>query len=221
MLNALIAILALTAEPAIPQPLMNERGELVVAIDPNGPLPATWHVHAGRWHIVDGALAGLELKEQRHGASITHPIKSQTLVIAYEMKIGPKNRNATIALNSKTNHLCRLVFEPQLISLRKPDLDHGRGPDERIVFGQQQLKLEPDKWYPVLVEVQGDEVLAQVGDDLRLYGRHEVFGREKVEIQLTSGGQDDVGYRNFRIWSGTPKPTWPTIRSKLTESPQG
>ncbi len=80
-----------------------------------------------------------------------------------------------------------------------PDLDHGKGPDEQVTFGESSSSSSRAKWYSVLVEVQGNEVLAQIGDDIRFYGQHEVFGREKVELQLTSGGQDDVFYRNVRV----------------------
>lgn len=42
------------------------------------------------------------------------------------------------------------------------------------------LKLKPDHWYDILVEVKGDEVVVQI-DDHVLYGKHELIAEERYD----------------------------------------
>ena len=219
MIRAFVVALGLVAwfsnlAQADQKPWMNEFDKVILQIDPQQTLPSSWKVHAGRWQVENGVLTGQELPEQKHGASITHVIEPQSLIIGYQLMIGPKNRNATVALNSASHHLCRLVFEPNRIALRKPDQDHAKGPDERVTFGENVAAVEPNKWHRVMIEVQGNEVLVHIDDDLHFYGKHDVFGGRKVAVQLTSGGGDAVSYRNFRVWEGKPHRDWPALRAQ-------
>ena len=43
-----------------------------------------------------------------------------------------------------------------------------------------ELKLIPDHWYDILVEVKGDEVVVQI-DDQVLYGKHDLIAKERYD----------------------------------------
>ena len=52
----------------------------------------------------------------------------------------------------------------------------------------KQLKLRPDHWYEILIEVHGEEILVQI-DNERLYGKHELIAKHNApSFNIDSGG---------------------------------
>jgi hypothetical protein len=58
----------------------------------------------------------------------------------------------------------------------------GRDKEDSSIILQEmpQLKLEPDKWYDIIAEVKGNEVVIQI-DDQVLYGKHELIAGDRYD----------------------------------------
>ena len=81
----------------------------------------------------------------------------------------------------------------------------------------EQIKLQPDRWYEITLEVKGDEIVVQV-DDQRLYGKHELISRHNApSFNLDSGGAgfqlDQIEF--FEV--GEAHPDWETTKASLKE----
>ncbi|MEM7600204.1 MAG: hypothetical protein AAF357_02175 [Verrucomicrobiota bacterium] len=79
------------------------------------------------------------------------------------------------------------------------------------------IKLQPDRWYEITLEVKGDEILIQIGDQ-KLYGKHELITKHNApSFNLDSGG---AGFQvdHIAIFEvAGAHPNWETIRASLKE----
>jgi hypothetical protein len=92
---------------------------------------------------------------------------------------------------------------------RKPGLvlEHDEWKKDGIVtVDLQPLKLEPDTWYPVTMELIGNTVMA-TANGVSVYGSHEMFGLPKTTIALGSG-YCVHDFRHLRVYAATPNPKW-------------
>ena len=78
-----------------------------------------------------------------------------------------------------------------------------------------RLKLQYDKWYDILVEIKGDEVVVQIDGEI-FYGRHDLIRKKRPgTFNLDAGG---VGYEldSIEIRSaGDYRPGWAAQRKQL------
>ena len=102
---------------------------------------------------------------------------------------------------------------------RKPGLvlEHDEWKKDGIVtVDLKPVKLEPDTWYPVTMELIGNTVLA-TANGVTVYGSHEMFGMPKTTIALGSG-YCVHDFRHFRVYEATPNPKWaPPTAEKASE----
>lgn len=208
----LLLITGLHAEPIAAEPMLAVPGKLLLSLPSGDELPKTWRPTAGQWQLRGGVLVGREIPEQNHGAGVRHPFQAGDVVAAYEFRVGAKNQNATAAFNAGSHHLCRIVFEPKRVMLRKPDQDHGRGPDEQLTLDERPFSIEPGRWHSVVIESLGSDVLVRVDGEVRLFGSHELYRTPKTSIQLTGASDDAVEYRNLQVWIASANPDWPRLR---------
>lgn len=80
-----------------------------------------------------------------------------------------------------------------------------------------QIKLIPDRWYEVTLEIKGDEIVIQIGDQL-LYGTHELISQHNApSFNLDSGGAgfqvDEIEF--FEIDGANPN--WETTKTAMKD----
>jgi hypothetical protein len=98
--------------------------------------------------------------------------------------------------------------------LRKPDQDRGNGPDEQQTLDEKLLKIEPGRWYSLIVQTSGPDVLVLIDGRPALFGSTEAYQTPKTTLQLTAGGGDAVTYRNVQVWEAKSNAEWPKIREQ-------
>ena len=77
------------------------------------------------------------------------------------------------------------------------------------------LKLTPDKWFEVVVEIKGDEVVVQFGDHV-LYGRHPLIDGERYDTFNFDATGDGYFLDYLHAWTaGNYRNTWAEKRKKL------
>ncbi len=77
------------------------------------------------------------------------------------------------------------------------------------------LKLRPDQWYDIVVEIKGDEVVIQFGDHV-LYGKHPLIDGERYDTFNFDATGDGYFLDHLQAWTaGDYRKTWPEKRKKL------
>jgi len=77
------------------------------------------------------------------------------------------------------------------------------------------LKLVPDHWYEIIVEVKGDEVVIQI-DDHVLYGKHDLIATERYDaFNFDATGDGFLLDRIEAHTAGEFRKDWPAKRKQL------
>ncbi len=85
----------------------------------------------------------------------------------------------------------------------------------KLLFEDPKLKLEPEKWYDITIEVKGDEVLFQI-DGHFLYGKDDLIAKERANTFNIDSGGDGYVLDSVEIWeAGDYQPDWKVQRAKI------
>ena len=67
-------------------------------------------------------------------------------------------------------------------------------------LASNDFKIEPDRWYWMMLEIIGDQMAAQVSGGPVLMARHPRIDIPKDQINLPTRGGGTVFYDNVRVW---------------------
>jgi hypothetical protein len=194
------------------QPLMVQRGALLLNETFADGLDANrWTVAIGDWQVANGTLAGTERPADHHAAVIKTPFTSRTAVVQFSFLL-KDDSGLHFSINDAGGHNSRITIRANAVMMRK-DLDKKDPRSYAPVLDEAGAALAPDTWHTMLVELNGEEMLARIDDAIFLYGAHPGLNKEKKDFGFPVTGAalfDDV-----KIWSATPSPAWPAERAKL------
>ncbi len=241
ILLRLLALAAVTAPAAgvdLTKTLLTERGKLLFSEDFDKPVEATrnsalslekkcWRFAVGKWEVVEGALHGSSIKEERHSAVANHPLAFKDAVIQVDVRVDgcrllqlflndPSSLRAatpTRPAHETPEHLCRVVIKPDGFAAQKDDHDHD-GPDVAVPFGEVKMAFPPSEWKTVLLEIRGEELVATV-DGRSIAGAHPLIATEKAFVCFGVTGES-AGFRRLRVWEALPNKDWAANKLKLT-----
>src|SRR5262249_22824503 len=91
------------------------------------------------------------------------------------------------------------------------------GGDKMEVLDTVPLKLEPGTWHTLLLEMQGQEVVASIDGKEAVFGAGERIDVDKTSVQLRVGGES-AAFKDLRVRETTPSDTWEATRAKLREA---
>lgn len=194
-------------------PLMTVRGKQLLADDFSSPtLDSKWKVAKGKWEVVDGALKGVEVAADMHAAAIRTDLKHTNAIYQFDFRFDG-GKTAHLSINGGKGHICRVTITPEGFQVRK-DGTKESAEDKAVLLDSCKMSFEKGKWYTMLVEVQGKEILARVDD------KHFAFGQDaKVESAKTNFGFPAAGdatcFDNVKVWEATANPEWEKTREKL------
>jgi hypothetical protein len=216
-LAAVVVLLALQ-DPAPAKDLaarLSIRGALLYAEDFAGPeLGTEWKRAHGSWTIVDGALRGKELAEDKHAAVIKHALPAKDFVLQFAFKFDGA-KQATCSFDGK-GHICRVILTPQGFSLRR-DVPKS-GAEKPQTLAKAEIELKPGTRHTMLIEIRGKEFLAQVDDLATAVGEHEGIALDKSTFGFPVSG-DGFVVDSVRVWEAQPNPAWPAEKAKLGFKP--
>ena len=208
----LVGLSAYAADAKTPQPPATKictPTELIVATNFDRATPPTrkgpvngWQAGIGEWSVADGALRGSEVAEDHHPSSLTYRFTARDLVIAGEFKLGTAREIAfgcrdTVPPN---NHLARTGVSGTSLWIQRMSGISKTTKSEKIK--EQKVTFEPDRWYPITIEIVGDQYLVRAGDQT-ITARHERFRDEKGIVALIVKGQG-AEFRNIALWHAKP-----------------
>ena len=166
------------------QPLMVQRGAVLLDESFDG-----------------GALAGAERPADHHAAVIKTPFTNTTAVVQFSFML-KGDSGLHFSLNDAGGHNSRITVRTGSLMMRK-DLDKKDPRSYSPVLDETGAAIAPDTWHTMIVELNGEEMLARVDDAIFLYGSHPGIDKEKTDFgfPVTGAAQFD----NVKIWSAAPK----------------
>jgi hypothetical protein len=192
--------------------LLTTRGKLLFSDDFSAAKVADiWTTAKGKWEIVDGALRGTEMKADQHTAVVRTDIElPATFALQFDFRFDG-GKTIHCSFNGK-GHICRATLTPEGFTL-KGDKDKKDPKDKPATVGQVQQTFEQGKWYTMLVEVDGEEMVARVGDGPIAFGSDAKIARDKNNLGFPTAGVSS--YDNLKIWAATSNPSWAATKAKL------
>ena len=171
---------------------MTQKGEI------NG-----WQAGIGEWWVADGVLHGNELAENNHHSSCTYKFEATDLIITAEFRLGEATQ---IAFACRDNvppnlHLGRTFIDANGIWVTRMSGIAKTTKSEKLA--EEKVKIDPDKWHTITIEIIGDQYRAQV-DGHVVEATHERYKDPKGIVALVSKGEG-AQFRNVSIWHAKAK----------------
>jgi hypothetical protein len=229
MKNSLL-VLALTlssASAADLKPLLAQSDQVVLHDDFSkaGPLDKMhWEARQGtQWVIEEGMLRGKPSTQEYRAKRKSHfgyeprisaPITPPQCIAEFSVRFSGGSESAIAPFIELGHHICRLHLSKNGVEMQA---DH----ESMKVAEANEFKFEPGKWYHVLAELKGDEVVVQFADGPTLYAKSAIFAKpsESGGNGLGIAGPKDgsVEIDNVTLWSikADEQVSWAAKRDNL------
>ena len=178
------------------------------------PLGAEWNVVKGTWTTESGELRGDEVPADKHAAVLWHPGKIEALIISCEFRLGKAGTFYTGF--DGTRHVGRLVVRAGSVGLYEDSPDPDLKPGEKSKshpLATFATKLKQDEWYPLKLEIRGDEMAALVAG-VQLKAQHAYLATPKERFWFAVGGAG-LCIRNLKVWNAQANPDWPNLKGSF------
>ena len=213
----------LVAEETKPDvaPVISRPGDLIFADDfDKAEIRSEWvPLHGTRWAIVDGTLRGQPSTKEyqqeqtakgnkRHSGGTPSSrlmVRTDDGILLFRFKLTDGLKGAHFGFNdgtfkSGTGHVCRLTATThQGLTLQKDKNAKLKGDNDETLI-TSDFNLKPDTWYWMMLEVVGDQMVAQVSGGPVLRARHARIDRPKGQINLPTRGGGIIFYDHVRVW---------------------
>ena len=197
------------------QTLMTVRGKELLADDFAKPeLDPRWKPAKGKWEVKEGVLRGTEVAADMHAATVRTDLPHGDAVYQFDFRFEPGGKAVHLSLNGAPGHIGRVTITPGGFQLRK-DASKKDPADKGVVLDSCKMTFEPGKWYTMVVEVSGPEMLARVDDRHYALGGDAKLATAKTNFGFPASG-DGVSLDNVKVWAATANPEWPQAKQKLT-----
>lgn len=141
----------------------------------------------GDWKFADHAATctqddELYKKNKGHGPIIFYDLAYTDAAIRFAVKPDANNKSVVFTANGEDGHVFRIVFGQAGAGIRAfppEEKDH-----KSISLGNEsELKLKPDVWTPVKVELRGSKATLKIGEFTKTY-EHASIARAKVNLSI-------------------------------------
>ncbi len=193
--------------------LMCERGALLFEehFTPES-FAKNWTVYKGDFTIADDHLKAAEVAANNHHPEMAHTIAMKNGVVQVSFRFdGAKWLGVSF---DSQEHVSRVMLTPDSFTIVR--MSGMGGTTKGVDLDRAAMKFEPRKWYTLLIETHGDDLLAQIDNDTVLYGSMAGVGADKKRIDLIAGGAT-AWFDDLKVWEATPNKTWSKRKSQVIE----
>jgi hypothetical protein len=170
---------------------------------------APWQVMHGKWHVRDGALAGIASAEDNHEAALSLMLEvPDKLLVNLSFRLA-KNQTFSLCFIGGPGPHGRVQITPKEFYLWMKAGDTGAA----RVIDYAPLNLATEKWHHLAFIRHGDRLIATIDDEQRIAGRHEKFISPKKRINLCSETAD-TRFDNISVLNLTEVKASPNLFSK-------
>lgn len=203
------------------EPLISRKGALLFEdrFDGAQAKPEWKALHGTRWQVEGGAYKGIpstvefqSSRDNHTGAtpSMTLQVGARETILEMSFRLSGDLKQAHIGWNegptsTTTGHIFRLLLGTESgVSLQKDRNSQIEGDKDQITV-TSDWKLESDRWYTVMLETQGEEVVAQVAGGPTLIMKHARLDVPKAWGNFKARGQKgNIEYDDVQVWESLP-----------------
>ena len=169
-------------------------------------LPKNWTRNTGKLTVTDGVLKASEVATDMHAAAFRRPLPLQDAAILVKFRFaGAKMLHLGFdpapGELKKKGHLFSVIISPASWSITEHN-DKSDPKSTNRALAKATASFESGKWYELLLEVKGDDVLALVGGLTPLRATSKDFHIKKPGLVFRTGGKDtdEVHLDEVRVW---------------------
>lgn len=166
-----------------------------------------WNSTVGSLKVESGVLKVSERSSDKHAAAFRRPIPLQDCAVQFDVKLTAETKLVHFGYDpspgelKKKGHLFSVSISPTAWSI----IEHGDKNDAKpknIIHATASETFEPGKWYTILIECHGENVVAQVAGKKPLKAKSADFRVKKPGLVFRVGGPDDkpVFFDNLTVW---------------------
>lgn len=203
-----VMLLCLAACAADLEPTLGKKGRLLLEEKFDGNmLPKGWTIKSGDVRVADGVLHATQKKERDGRLCLFNcDVPMQDAAIQIDFKFtGRGGLNVSVnpspgELNKK-GHLFSVMITPRMWNITEHNNKLDPSSQSKTLASAQE-KFEIGKWFTLLVETKGDEVVAQVEGKRPLRASSKDFHVKKpgIEFRVLGRTHDVVCFDNLRVW---------------------
>ena len=201
---ALICAAFATPLRAADGPPANSEAALSESFD-SAELSPKWHINAGEWKIIDGALRARELPADKHAAAARHILESKNAVYQLRFRFVDEGKAFHLGFDpapgelSKKGHLFSVVITPSSWKILKHADKNRPQDDPNETLAEGQTKFERGEWYELRVTTWENFVTAKIDGKQDLKARHATFAVKKPTLVFRCQG-DGVEIDDLQVW---------------------
>lgn len=203
-LPALIAASAFAAELT---PKLGKKGDLLLEEKFDGKeLPKNWNRNTGKLTVADGVLKASEVAADMHAAAFRRPLPLEDAIIFVKFRFeGAKMFHVGFdpapGELKKKGHLFSVIVTPTSWNITEHN-DKADSQSTNKALAKATASFEKGRWYELLLEVKGDDVLAQINGMEPLRATSKDFHVKKPGLVFRTGGKDtdELHLDEVRVW---------------------
>ncbi len=192
--------------------VMCERGEQLFRDDFDATTPpGAWSgFSSGEWTSAEGMLR----VTYKGGHSLYHEQPMQVTDIVMQMSFLLAEGVGTLTMGMEggpTGHCLRWNFHHDAVDIQRMP---GVGKDGHDQIDSVRTRLEPGRWYTMVMELCGTEMAVTIDESVLLYGRADGIDCSKHSVVLgADAGDGHYGwFAHCAVWRATLKRDWPQKR---------
>ena len=198
---------AATVAAADLEPKLGTKGLLLLEEKFDGSsLSKAWTIKNGNVRVADGALRASQNKEAGRLCLFSCEQPMQDAAIQIDFKFDGA-RGINISANpspgelKKHGHLYSVMITPAMWNITEHNDKADRKSQSKALASARE-KFETGKWYTLLLETKGDDIVAQVEGKQPLRASSPDFHVKKPGIEFRAIGPTDeeVSFDNLRVW---------------------
>jgi len=189
------------------EPILGKKGRLLLEEEFAGQtLPKGWIVKAGGLRVVDGMLRASQKSEAGKLGLFTREQPMQDAVIQIDFKFdGARGINVSVNPSpgelTKHGHLYSVMISPRMWNITEHNDKSDRKSQSKALASARE-SFEQGRWYTLLIENKGGEVVARVAGKQSLRASSPDFKVKKpgLEFRVSGRDNDEVSFDNLKVW---------------------
>jgi len=193
------------------EPILGKKGRLLLEEEFAGQtLPTGWTVKAGKLRVADGTLRASQDREAGKLGLFSREQPMQDAVIQLDFKFdGARGINVSVNPSpgelTKHGHLYSVMISPRMWNITEHNDKSDRKSQSKALATARET-FEQGRWYTLLIENKGGEVVAHVEGKQPLRASSPDFKVKKpgLEFRVSGRDNDEVSFDNLKVWELEP-----------------
>jgi hypothetical protein len=189
------------------EPILGKKGRLLLEEKFEGQsLPKGWIVKAGKLRVADGTLRASQEREAGKLGLFSREQPMQDAVIQIDFKFdGARGINVSVNPSpgelTKHGHLYSVMISPRMWNITEHNDKSDRKSQSKALATARET-FEQGRWYTLLIENKGREVVARVEGKQPLRASSPDFKVKKpgLEFRVSGRDNDEVSFDNLKVW---------------------